>query len=318
MSRRCLRAWRCQASPVSSGAPPDQEVIPMPRGHSPLAERLLRVLTDQPPEGDAFSGERPDLSRLTDEELGTLIPAAYQVWMAGERSAHGRGPVRLRYWHPANLGLGVGALLRCTGPVPEGLAEPAGELVRFQLRHDKLDEPYALLAVAGLAGGPVQREVVERLRQQRGPIAREELDAILTLDVSGQALMAESVPIFDHWASWTPPPLPGAWERLAASDYAAFARWALEAAAARLAAIHSGELAYQADQAFTRDETQVLGRAARVALLRDEPWLAALFGRLLAGVAVAPTAARTLPSQALLFVLARAVEDFPTAEAVAA
>ncbi len=325
----------------------------MPRGHSPLAERLLRVLTDQPPEGDTFSGERPDLSRLTDEELGTLIPTAYQVWMAGERSAHGGGPVRLarmvgddvraavrerqprfapescvrmfaalvvrlRYWHPANLGLGVGALLRCTGPVPEGLAEPAGELVRFQLRHDKLDEPYALLAVAGLAGGPVQREVVERLRQQRGPIAREELDAILTLDVSGQALMAEIVPIFDHWASWTPPPLPGAWERLAASDYAAFARWALEAAAARLAAIHSGELAYQADQAFTRDETQVLGRAARVALLRDEPWLAALFGRLLAGVAVAPTAARTLPSQALLFELARAVEDFPTAEAVAA
>jgi hypothetical protein len=220
-----------------------------------------------------------------------------------------------RQW--ADLRLGVGSLLRCTGPWPAGLAEPepAGELVRFLLRHDRLDQPYALLAVAGLAGEPLRREVVERLRQEQGPIAREELDAVLTWDLPGQALMAEVVGYHSFRA---PPRLPAAWERLAASDYAAFARRALEAADARLAAIHSGKLAYLADGAFTRGETEVLGRAARVALIRDEPWLAELFGRLLAGVAVAPTAARTLPSQALLFEMARAVEEFPTAEAVAA
>ncbi len=330
--------------PVSSGVPPDQEVMSMPGEHSPSAERLLRVLTDPSPDDDAFSGKRRDLSRLTDEELGVLIPAAYQVRSADGDAARLVSMVEEDIWHAvrerqprfapescvgmfaalvaglgtrqwADLTLGVGSLLRCTGPWPAGLAEPAGELVRFLLRHDRLDQPYALLAVAGLAGEPLRREVVEQLRQEQGPIAREELDVILTWDLPGQALMAEVVGYHSFRA---PPRLPDAWERLAASDYAAFARRALEAADARLAAIHSGELAYLADGAFTRDETEVLGRAARVALVRDEPWLAELFGRLLAGVAVAPTAARTLPSQALLFELARAVEEFPTAEAVAA
>jgi hypothetical protein len=55
----------------------------MPRGDSVLAERLLRVLTDSSPEADPVSREQPDISRLTDEELGTLIPAAYQVPITG-------------------------------------------------------------------------------------------------------------------------------------------------------------------------------------------------------------------------------------------
>jgi hypothetical protein len=314
----------------------------MPPGDSVLAERLLRVLTESSPEADSLSREQPDISLLTDEELGALLPAAYQVPIAGgdpaslvrmavEDAVRERQPrfapescarmfaalvagLRVRQW--ADLTLGVGSLLRCIGPWPHGLAEPAGRLVRFLLRHDRLDQPYALLAVAGLAGGSLQRKVLERLREQRGPIARDELDVISAWEPSDQALMSEIAG--DQAYGAAPPPLAGAWERLAATDYAAFARRALEAAAARVAAIHSGELAYLADGAFTNDETEVLGRAARVALFRDEPWLADLLDRLLPGVAVAPTAARTLPSQALLFELARAVEDFPTAEAVAA
>jgi hypothetical protein len=100
-------------------------------------------------------------------------------------------------------------------------------------------------------------------------------------------------------------PGPDEWEALAASEYAAFARQALDAAAARGAAVQSGELPYAADKAFTTDEVNVLGRATRVALLRDEPWLPELLGRLLPAIAVAPTAAKTLPSQALLFHPAR-------------
>ncbi len=316
----------------------------MPSGYSPLAERLLRVLTEPSPEADSFSRERPDISRLTDEELGALVPAAYQVRIAGGDRARLVGTVEDDVWDAvrerqprfapescvrmfaalvaglgarqwADLRLGVGSLLRCTGPLPEGLAEPADRLVRFLLRDDRLDQPYALLAVAGLAGGSLRSKVVERLRERRGAIAHDELDVILTWDVSGQALMCE---ITNDRVYGAPPRLPDAWERLAATGYAAFARRALEAADARIAAIHSGELAYLADRAFTNDETEVLGRAARVSLLRDEPWLADLLGRLLPGVAVAPTAARTLPSQALLYEMARAVEDFPTPEAVAA
>ena len=113
-------------------------------------------------------------------------------------------------------------------------------------------------------------------------------------------------------------PGPDEWEALAASEYASFARQALDAAAARGAAVQSGALPYAADKAFTTDEVNVLGRATRVALLRDEPWLPALLGRLLPAIAVAPTAAKTLPSQALLFEVARSVRDFPTPEAASA
>ncbi|GAA0328960.1 DUF4132 domain-containing protein [Actinoallomurus spadix] len=113
-------------------------------------------------------------------------------------------------------------------------------------------------------------------------------------------------------------PAPDHWERLADSAYAGFARTALEAAAARAAAIQAGDIRYAADKAFTAEEIAVLGRACRVALLRDEPWLPELLERLLPAIAVAPTPARTLPSQALLFELARSAQEFPTPEAAAA
>jgi hypothetical protein len=114
------------------------------------------------------------------------------------------------------------------------------------------------------------------------------------------------------------PPAPDDWEALADSPYAAFARQSLSAAVSRAARIQAGSLAYAADRAFTADEVNVLGRCARVALLRDEPWLPALLDRLLPAIAVAPTAAKTLPSQALLFEIARSAQEFPTPEAAAA
>lgn len=100
--------------------------------------------------------------------------------------------------------------------------------------------------------------------------------------------------------------------------YAAFARRALEAAAERAEAIRAGEIPYRADKAFTDREITTLGQAARVALRRDEPWLPDLFDRLLPGISVAPTTARTLPSQGLLYELVRAAQDFPTPELVTA
>ena len=114
------------------------------------------------------------------------------------------------------------------------------------------------------------------------------------------------------------PPGPDDWEALADSPYAGFARQALSAAATRGAAIQSGSIPYAADQAFTAEEVNVLGRCARVALLRDEPWLPELLERLLPAIAVAPTTAKTLPSQALLFQIARSAQEFPTPEAAAA
>ncbi|MCO6007441.1 DUF4132 domain-containing protein [Actinoallomurus purpureus] len=118
--------------------------------------------------------------------------------------------------------------------------------------------------------------------------------------------------------SFGSPPDRDDWERLADSAYAGFARAVLETAAARAAAIQAGEIPYVADKAFTAEEVAALGRAFRVALLRDDTWLPELLDRLLPAVAVAPTPARTLPSQALVFELARSAQEFPTPEAAAA
>jgi hypothetical protein len=116
-----------------------------------------------------------------------------------------------------------------------------------------------------------------------------------------------------------PPPPPGLWSRIAGIPaYAAFARVALEAAVERGEAIQSGAIPYRADRAFTPREVAVLGRAARVALMHDEPWLPGVLNRLLPAVTVAPTAAKTLPSQALLYELVRAAQDDPTPELVTA
>jgi hypothetical protein len=306
---------------------------------SPYAERLLRAMTDPQPGDDVFREERPDLSRVTDGDLGALVPAAYAVAakdaphvatlvrFAVEEAARERQPryvpetcVRLfdalvaglknRGW--AGLSLGVGALLRCAGPWPE-LTDPVRTLVRYLIDHDRLDRrSFALLAVAGLAGEDTLCEVAERLKEDRSAIGRDEIDMILGWPGQDRALMAEVAEAERSYGS--PPQLPDAWERLSRTGYAAFARRVLEVADARIVGIQAGEIPYAADKAFTRDEVEVLGRAARVALLRDEPWLPEVLDRLVRGVAVAPTAAKTLPSQALLYEIARAAQDFPIPE----
>lgn len=101
-------------------------------------------------------------------------------------------------------------------------------------------------------------------------------------------------------------------------EYVAFARVALEDAARRVDRIHARELPYEADGAFGHDDAMVLGLAARVAATRDEPWYPDVIARLLPGACVAPTAARTAPSQALTIALGHAVEAAPTPEAILA
>ncbi|MEU1595374.1 DUF4132 domain-containing protein [Streptomyces sp. NPDC005708] len=301
-----------------------------------LAARLLRALTDP-----AFRLEtwRPDLSQISDEELGGLLPAAYgvgrsatpemtSVRFALEAAGRGRQPrytpdacrrmfealvagTEARNW--ADLTLGVGALVRCTGPWPD-LSEHSHTLAEFLLEQDDVRQPYALLVVAGLGGSRTLRAAVERLGRNEGPIAVEEIDVINSLAPIERALLSETA---RDYSFGSPPLLPDAWRRLADSPgYAEFARRALETAADRADAIQAGTIPYQADRAFTAREIVALGHAARVALLRDEPWLPELIDRLLPGIAVAPTTAKTLLSQALLYEMVRAGQDFPTPELV--
>ncbi|MEU6147004.1 DUF4132 domain-containing protein [Streptomyces sp. NPDC047081] len=303
-----------------------------------LYDRLLRALTDPD-----FRIEVPyaELPRLTETQLGTLLPEAHAVpstapheltrlAFAVEGAAKNRQP---RYTPAAcrrmfevlverseergwvDLEPGVDALRHCTGPLPD-VSEQVGALVEFRLAKDVVRQPFALITMATLTGGETQRAVVARLSRDVGPVVADEIAAVAGLDAAEQARLSEIVQ--EHWSDPTPSSA-DAWREAAEHPaYVAFARRALEAAADRADAIRAGEIPYRADKAFTEREIGTLGRAARVALLRDEPWLPALLDRLLPGIVLAPTAARTVPSQALLYELARAAQDFPTPEMVTA
>ncbi|WUI02309.1 DUF4132 domain-containing protein [Spirillospora sp. NBC_00431] len=302
-----------------------------------LAARLLRALTTPAQEDAELRPPARDLARLSDDDLGALVPAAYAsagvpgvppgLRFAVENEGAQRQPryspdacrrlfdalvtgLDTRKW--ADLTLGASALARCAGPWPD-LSAQARTLVGFLLDIDRTDQPSALLAVAGLAGDDLVDAAAGRL-DDPGPIRRDEIGTVTRLTPAERILLAE----LDHGRSH-PPPLPDVWDRLAdVAAYAAFARRALETAAARARAIQAGEIPYRADGAFTTGETGALGRAARLALRRDEPWLPALFDTLLPGISIAPTEARTLPSQALLYEIVRAALDFPTPELVTA
>ncbi|AQZ61267.1 unnamed protein product [[Actinomadura] parvosata subsp. kistnae] len=301
---------------------------------SPEARRLHHHLTEP---GAGYPHPWPDTSLLTATDLGHLLPLAYRTTGTGaatsmrfavEDAVRERQPeftpasclalydalvagLERRKW--ADVCLAAGALLRCPGGVPEAeLAGPARVLTEFMVAHGRLEAPYALLAVAGVAGVEGAGQPMDEPRES---LAMAEREVVLGLDPAGRALVAEVGPR----SFGSPPELPGVWDRLAAlTPYADFARSALEAAEARLAAIHARELPYRADKAFSAAEVAALGRAARLALHCDAPWLPALLDSLLALVAVAPTAAKTLPSQALLFEIGRAVVRFPTPEAITA
>jgi hypothetical protein len=307
---------------------------------SPYAAGLLRAMTTRRAGDDPVVREPVDASRLSDHELGMLLPAASRlpgqhpaslVRWGVEDAVRERQPVfppescaemlaALIASLEAGTGghplLAVNALLRCDGPWPQAARRSAGTLVRALLARGRLEHPYALLALSELARGLTRGLITRPLERRFGALARDELKVLRAAGVPALMLVAE---VCRDRSYHSPPQLPDAWQRLAAvPDYASFARHALEVADARVADIQSGRQRYAADKAFTKDEVDALGRVTRVALLHDEAWLPDLLASLLPGVSVAPTTASTLPSQALLFEMARAAGDFPTPESLAA
>ena len=100
-------------------------------------------------------------------------------------------------------------------------------------------------------------------------------------------------------------------------EYLEFARKILVLADSRLAAIHDGSEPFVADKAFTAEDARVIERAALIALTLDADW-AEPIPRILGRAAVAPhSAAKSAPSQAAAYALARAIMLAPTPEAVA-
>jgi hypothetical protein len=97
--------------------------------------------------------------------------------------------------------------------------------------------------------------------------------------------------------------------------FVAHAERVLSLAATRAEALRSGQIRYVADALFTPEEARVAERALSVGLALDASWAREALG-MLPVIAVAPTEARSVPSQAMVYALVRAIRALPTPEAI--
>jgi len=308
------------------------------------------------PDHPRFTGAPIDIAGLTPEELGALWPQlqAVRYEANAERARHEFVMDVLRQATASGLAprLDEAALLATLQAIPEQQISAHRLLghVRYLVAAEAeenaadsaanaadraaldaaltpllppeeawFDQRHALLAIARATGSAAMLARLRHVVAQRDPASLPAgefavlqeigLPALVALAASGHAYPATADGIEE------PDPAP----MLAAEPaYVAFAQRAFEAAADLLARLHAGALPYEADGAFDRDDALVLGMAARVGAIRDEAWYARLVAPVLTRACVAPTAARTAPSQALTIALGHAIEDVPTPEAVAA
>ncbi len=122
--------------------------------------------------------------------------------------------------------------------------------------------------------------------------------------------------LFDEYADLTTELLPHARALAADPRWVGFAQAALRAAAERGRQVREGSREYRPDRLFTQDEAGVLKRALLTALAVDADWVG-LGIDAMDLASVAPGAAKTLPSQAAVYALARAIVSVPTPEAIA-
>ncbi|GAU07018.1 DUF4132 domain-containing protein [Burkholderia stabilis] len=313
-----------------------------------LAALLVARLTgtaDHP----RFTGTPIDLSTLDAHTLGTVWPAlrrtereiiqrdfAYDApraefvrWLHGQIDALGLVPLvdadtALELFRDIPPGAWQRALqeLPCLDALPSPalqaeLARIAGEPEEGGLRAASAYGAYALDWFAGRRDFSARRDAYAQALAD-SPFRVRELDVLPALGPAALlALAATHDGYFAPkrlWIDFSDPAVTLAED----AAYVEFARDALTEAVRQVAALHAGTVPYQADRAFTTDDAQVVARAARVAAYRDEAWLRPLIGPLLTGVCVAPTAAKTAPSQSLAIALGHAVETIPTPESVRA
>ncbi|WP_126223791.1 DUF4132 domain-containing protein [Burkholderia ambifaria] len=314
----------------------------------PLVALLVARLTgmaDHP----RFTGTPIDLSALDTHALGAVWPALRRVeheimqrdhayddpraefarWLRRQIDALGLAPLvdadaALELFRDIPAGEWKRALedLPCLDALPSPalqaeLARIVAEPEEGRLRAVSAYGAYALDWFAGRRDFSARRDAYA-LALADSPFRVRELDVLPELGPAALlALAATNDGYFAPkrlWIDFSDPAVTLAQD----AAYVAFARDALTDAAGQVAALHAGAVPYEADRAFTTDDAQVVARAARVAAHRDEAWLRPLIGPLLTGVCVAPTAARTAPSQSLAIALGHAVETIPTPESVRA
>jgi Domain of unknown function (DUF4132) len=187
---------------------------------------------------------------------------------------------------------------------------------RFLATSEHYAMPHLAIALARLGNPAGVARVLEQLAADlaHSPLLVEELRVAASLDLPASLLLADLASQYQ-----LAPAATTAEGRYRLSDcplYPAFAEAGLRQATERVRRIHAFEIPYASDKAFTLEESAVVARLARVALDRDETWLPPVLDELFRKVSLAPTAAKTVPSQSVALTLGHAIEAFPTPEAV--
>ena len=307
-----------------------------------LVHEITARLTPPFPDHDRFTGPPVDLAGMTPDELGQVWPLLQAAWSnLDERAACAFAGDVLR--QVQSLGLtprldtanllatlrirtGREGNVKWTAEQLSYLAEPPTPAVRAMLAQLvpppewKVGDRFTLLAMLHQAD---DQEALLQLRALVGAVLGEtlagrEFALIDKLGPDAWKTMAGQHGYFYASGSLADVRTDPALGLAQVEGYVTFARRILEDAADRVDAIHAGTIPYVADGAFNIDDAHLLGRAMRVAALRDEPWLGDVIMRLLPQVCVAPTAAKSLPSQSLTVALGHSIEGAPTPEGVAA
>ena len=204
------------------------------------------------------------------------------------------------------------ALRRCIELSHDGLAAAAARLLSVS----KPDVGrHAAVALARLVNAGCEARVLAQLAADfaQSPLLVGELRVAASLDLTANILLADLA--FRYILAPEATTAEGRYRMSDCPPYPDFAEAGLKQAAERLRKIHAFETPYASDKAFTLEESAVIARLASVALDRDEAWLPPVLDELFRKVALAPTAAKTVPSQSVALGLGHAIEAFPTPEA---
>jgi hypothetical protein len=307
---------------------------------SPLATELLGRLEAAPVAHDRFTGPPVDINGLSPSELGALWPSIHRALQAGASNLAAYSVAtrikqqaeELELW-PDLDAKGCVATFRLVGvsawcPAIEQLRNVPNDVpsdLAPELRRI-LGDPegwpqarYAATALARFINAATEEGVRRTIcaHHADSPLLCHELEGLV--DVELPSLLALATAQCEHFWLGNPSQSADPAVTLAGDPvYAALAQELVEAATRRLEDVHRGAAPYLPDHAFTLEEAEVVARAARVALRRDEPWLRPVVSGLLAQACVAPTAAKTVPSQSLAIALGHSIQRAPTPEGLEA
>jgi hypothetical protein len=323
---------------------------------SEYAQQWLERLKGAPPTHPRFVGQAIDPARLSDLELGSLLPWAERIahLAPGDpRQADARAllhhrqrcqPIfstaavrdyfevfaqRLQAPHLDSLAqypfamAGTALATVLSNAVEIRPAELADAVQRILAHYEPSEEGAgAALLLAGLIDEQREQAMLARLElaMRAHPWGWAEIVGLTAASHLERAVLAATGSNFRLVLLLEhSQDLDAMVRRVAALPvYPASCRPLLASAAAHAQAIQDGAHPYAADQAFSTRDADALTLAACVALWRDEQWLPQILGPLLAQVCVAPDGAKTLPSQSVAIGLAHMIQAFPTPESVEA